>query len=262
MSFQRIRRQKSDSFTTIDNFVVRDKTLSLKAKGLLLTVMGLPETWDFSIAGIVSIVKEGNDAIYSAIRELSEGGYVTTEAVRDKGRFVEYAYKFHERPINRGVEPYREKPHTENPDTEKPHTENRTQLKKQLINETLNQKTINASDQTIEISTTIASNIDSYDPAGMLFDAFPQFQFHTTHIGFIEAQVTDCDRDREAWRLTVEKYQQNFNLQTKAYIPTKISNVLDTFRAIRDRIPEKKQTPGWQDELNSQAEICKPLYVG
>lgn len=262
MSFQRFRRNKNASFSTIDNTVTHDRNLSLKAKGLILTIMGLPDDWDFSVRGIVSIVKEGKAAVYSAIAELREAGYVKRSAKYENGKIVEWVYDFYERPMVIDDELLTDFQELENLEVGNLDIENRTQLKKQLINETLNQETINASDQKIEISTTIASSIDSYDPAGMLFDAFPQFQFHTTHIGFIEAQVTDCDRDREAWRLTVEKYQQNFNLQTKAYIPTKISNVLDTFRAIRDRIPEKKQAPGWQDELNSQAEICKPVYVG
>lgn len=271
MTFERVRRQKDDSFTTINNFVIRDKTLSLKAKALLLTVMGLPDTWDFSVAGIVAIVKEGKAAVYSALNELCEAKYVEKRTVREKGQFCEIVYTFHEQPINRAFEPhtdfpYTEKPDTDNPDTEKPDTDNRTQLKKHLIKETMNQETMNARDQKIEISTTIATNIGigTYDPAGMLFDAFPQCQFHTTHIGFIESAVSDSARDREAWRLTVEKYQMNFDLEKKAYIPTKIGNVLDTFRSIRDRLPEPKQTdnPDWKDALNQQAEICKPIYVG
>lgn len=117
---------------------------------------------------------------------------------------------------------------------------------------------VTTSSANIEISSTIAG----FDPVGILLDTFPEVSFFPAQLGSIVSEVKDCDRDREAWRLTIEKYKLNFNPMTKSYVPSKVGNLIEVYRAIRDRIPEKKEAPGWQDELNSQAEICKPVYVG
>lgn len=262
MSFQRFRRNKSASFSTIDNTVTRDKNLSLKAKGLILTVMGLPENWDFSVQGIVAIVKEGKAAVYSAINELRAAGYVKRSAKHENGKIVEWVYDFYERPVFIDDDLLTDFQEVENQEVENQDIENRTQLKKHLINDLSNQETINTPEPKIEISTTIATNIEGFDPVAMLLDTFPEVPFVPTQLGFIESTVTDCARDREAWRRTVEKYQMNFNPVTKAYWPNKISNVLDVFRAIRDQLPDTKQEPEWLEVMKQQEDISKPVYVG
>ena len=104
----KVTRIKNNNYTTISNVFLRDKTLSLKAKGLLATILSLPENWDFSIKGICSVVKEGSTAIYSAIDELKERGYCSVEINRnEKGMIVGVDYTFYE-----------------NPNTENPHVEN------------------------------------------------------------------------------------------------------------------------------------------
>ena len=118
-----IFRKKDSNYTTISNVFLRDKKLSLKSKGFLAVVMGLPEEWDFSINGICAILKEGKSSIYSIISELKENGYCSIKACRtEKGKFMGNDYMFYE------------EPHTENPHTENPHTENQPQLNKDIIN--------------------------------------------------------------------------------------------------------------------------------
>lgn len=114
----RITRVKNKDYTTISNLFLRDKKLSLKAKGLLATILSLPEDWDFSISGICAIVKEGKTAVYSAIDELKEYGYCTVEVSRDEnGRITGNDYTF-----------------IENPYTENLNTDNQPQLNKDLTN--------------------------------------------------------------------------------------------------------------------------------
>jgi hypothetical protein len=134
-ALQRIRRVKNENFTTINNAVLRDTSLSLKAKGLMVMVMGLPETWDFSIAGLAKIVKEGKDSLYAAIDELERSGYVTkARRHNEKGQFMGVEYTFWEQRqfVN---SPFRDFPYTDSPDTAKPDTDNPTQLKKEGIKE-------------------------------------------------------------------------------------------------------------------------------
>ena len=95
----KVSRVKNANYTTISNVFLRDKNLSLKSKGLLATILSLPETWDFSIKGICSVVKEGTTAVYSAIDELKENGYCKVSVNRnEKGMILGNDYTFYENP--------------------------------------------------------------------------------------------------------------------------------------------------------------------
>lgn len=111
---------KNKNYTTISNEFLRDKSLSLKAKGLLATIMSLPADWNFSIHGFVEIIKEGETAVYSAIDELKENGYCCTEQARDdKGKIAGINYTFFENPDS--LDSYLqdlENPHGEIPDVD------------------------------------------------------------------------------------------------------------------------------------------------
>lgn len=90
----RIKVVKDTNYTTINNTIIKDKRLSLKAKGLFLTVMSLPDDWDFSVSGIASVLMEGEKAIYHAIKELIKLGYCQRERVYEKGKIKEWTYTF------------------------------------------------------------------------------------------------------------------------------------------------------------------------
>ena len=130
---ERITRKKNDNFTVIDNTILKDKRLSLKAKGLHTLIMGLPNNWDFSINGIVAISKEGRDAILTGVRELIKFGYCTKKKIRQEGKFGGVDYTFYE--IPKGTTPQREKPFTDNPFTDYP-----LQLSTQLIKNEINKE--------------------------------------------------------------------------------------------------------------------------
>ena len=123
-----VKREKSKNYTTISNVFLRDKNLSIKAKGLLAVVMSLPEDWDFTINGICSVLKEGKTAIYSAIQELKDCGYCNVDICRnEKGIITGNDYTFREFP-NEG-NPYSEEPHSDFR-----HTGNPTQIIKEETN--------------------------------------------------------------------------------------------------------------------------------
>ena len=95
------RVHKTRDFTVMSNHHLRDKNLTLKAKGLLSVILSLPDDWKYSIAGLASICKEGTSAVKSALQELTDAGYVTVTKLypnqTDTGR-IEYVYDIHERP--------------------------------------------------------------------------------------------------------------------------------------------------------------------
>ena len=103
------RVEKDKNYTTMSNFHLRDPNLSNKARGLLSTMLSLPETWDYTTRGLAMICKDGVDGITAQLKELEEYGYLVRHRLRDRhGRIVDMEYIIYERP------------HTVSPDTEKP----------------------------------------------------------------------------------------------------------------------------------------------
>ena len=124
------RVEKNHSYTVMANHHLRDERLSLKSKGLLSLILSLPDDWRISIEGMTQFSADGKDAIRSAIRELTDAGYITrAQTHSEAGTFSGYDYIVHETPAaspSSGF-PTMEKPTTENPTTENPTTENPTQ---------------------------------------------------------------------------------------------------------------------------------------
>lgn len=70
------RVNKTTNYTVMSNYHLKDKRLSLKAKGLLSWMLSNTDDWDYSLAGIVACCKEGETTVNTALRELQEYGYV------------------------------------------------------------------------------------------------------------------------------------------------------------------------------------------
>lgn len=123
------RVERTSDYTVMSNYHLRDKRLSLKAKGLLSQMLSLPEDWDYTLAGLCYINRESKDAIRTAIRELEEAGYIRRRQTIDSGgKFAGNEYTIYERPQEPpSGEPSSEKPSSGNPTTGKPMPEKPTQ---------------------------------------------------------------------------------------------------------------------------------------
>ena len=132
------RVEKNKGYTVMSNHHLRNIELTLKAKGLLSQMLSLPETWDFTLAGLSHINREKIDAIREAIRELERAGYILRSRERDeKGRLRGADYIIYEQPQPLPVSdlptlenPTLDNPTQEKPTLEKPMLENPTQLNK------------------------------------------------------------------------------------------------------------------------------------
>ena len=121
------RVNKNKNYTVMSNYHLKDANMSFKAKGLLSMMLSLPDDWDYSIKGIVSISKENKTSIQSTLKELEENKYLKrTKNQNEKGQF-EYIYDIYEKPRT-------EKPCMENLFTDKPCTENMPQLNTNIQN--------------------------------------------------------------------------------------------------------------------------------
>ena len=97
--------EKDGNFTWMKNIHLRDRFLSLKAKGLMSVMFSLPKDWDCTITGLAYISKEGISAIRATIKELEAAGYITRERIRNgAGQLKDMKYTIHETPVNREPE--------------------------------------------------------------------------------------------------------------------------------------------------------------
>ncbi len=141
------RVEKNSGYTVMSNHHLRNRNLSLKAKGLLSQMLSLPEDWDYTLQGLARINRESIDAIRQAIRELEQAGYIQRSRERDeKGRLRGADYVIFElpQPIPASVSPTLENPTLENPTQENPTLENPMQLNKdKLITEKQKKERLN-----------------------------------------------------------------------------------------------------------------------
>lgn len=139
------RTHKNQNYTVMSNYHLKEKNMSLKAKGLLSVMLSLPDDWDYSLAGLVAICKENETAVKSAIKELKDFGYIRIDKLMpnetESGR-IEYVYNVFEQPQNISKQEHK-KQALENQPIENQPIENQVQLntKKQNTKE-LNTKKI------------------------------------------------------------------------------------------------------------------------
>lgn len=124
-----VKRKKNKNYTVLSNYHLRDKNLSLKAKGLLSIMLGLPEKWDYSTSGLETLSNDGNASVRSALQELEKHKYLNRDKIRDdKGRVVDWEYTVYENP-NDNKEEEKETPHVEIP-----HVDNQAQYNTKELN--------------------------------------------------------------------------------------------------------------------------------
>lgn len=141
-----IRVNNTKGFTVMSNYHFQDKEISLKAKGLLGLMLSLPSNWDYSVNGLVAIVKENKAAVQTALKELEEHKYLKRTRIQDEtGRF-DYIYDIYEKP-------YDKLPWTENQCTDIQCTEVRC---------TENQPQINTNKQNTNKQNTKELNTNEY----------------------------------------------------------------------------------------------------
>ena len=133
------RVERNTGYTVMSNHHLRNKELTLKAKGLLSQMLSLPEDWDYTLAGLSYINRESIDAIRTAVWELEKAGYITRRQGRDeKGKMTAIEYAIYEQPQPPALDcpvlenPTADKPILENPTPDNPTSENPTQLNKEI----------------------------------------------------------------------------------------------------------------------------------
>lgn len=147
------RVEKTKDYTVMANYHLRDARLSLKAKGLLSLILSLPETWDYTVAGLATMSRDGKDAVRSCLDELGGAGYIRRSRThKEDGTFGGNEYVVYEHP--QGVA---DQPSSENPTMDEPSSGNPT-----LGNPSLE----NPTQQNTKRQSTESNNIPPVSPAG------------------------------------------------------------------------------------------------
>lgn len=136
------RVEKTRDYTVMANYHLRDERLSLKAQGLLSKILSLPDDWDFTVAGLASMCRDGKDSVRSGLEELAVAGYIRRSRSHNAdGTFGGNEYTVYERPAEESDEPdglplsenptmapSSENPSLDKPTLAEPTMENPTQL--------------------------------------------------------------------------------------------------------------------------------------
>ena len=87
------RIEKTRDYTVMSNHHLKDRTLTLKSKGLLSMMLSLPDEWNYTTRGLAAICREGVDSIGAALKELEAHGYIRRTQLRDeKGKITDVQY--------------------------------------------------------------------------------------------------------------------------------------------------------------------------
>lgn len=164
-----IRIKKEKNYTVVDNGYLNDLRLSAREIGVMNKVLSLPDDWVFSVRGLTSLFKDGEDSIRSALRVLETAGYLVRKRIRNEhGKLGKMEYTFYERSISPS-NPEREKPVMEEknvslPELDYPDEGQKSQLStNRVITNNSNNYPINQDrameDRTVQ-EETVRNNID------------------------------------------------------------------------------------------------------
>jgi hypothetical protein len=158
------RVEKTKDYTVMANHHLKNKDLSLKAKGLLSQMLSLPDDWDYTLKGLSTINKESVDAIREAVKELERAGYIERTRSRNQmGHLKGTDYTIFEKPQ---LEPIREnpildKPIQDYPIRDKPILENPTQLNTKAFNTNLSKTYVENTHPSIRFKQNKTRSMDS-----------------------------------------------------------------------------------------------------
>ena len=200
------RIDKTKDYTVMANFHLRDKSLSLKAKGLLSLMLSLPEDWDYTTKGLAYICKDGVDSICAAVKELENAGYVQRKRNRNsQGRLTNVEYTILEKPIStpevpqaakRDKSPKRENPVLDNPVLENP----RQDIPEQDLPKQEKPAQLNTNTSSKEKINTDISNTHSFFPSADV----------TSDCGQTERRITSGDiRAQIEYEIMAQRYRRD-----------------------------------------------------
>ena len=136
-----LKNKTQGNYVNVYKGIAMDPALSLRDRGMMLTLLSLPDNWDFTTAGLRKILPDGKHSIKSSIDSLQRFGYLSKEQSRGEGGvFGENVIEVYETPYS----PFTDFRVSDNPVSVKPVAENQSQLNnKKVTNKKSNNKGLN-----------------------------------------------------------------------------------------------------------------------
>ena len=186
------RIQKTQNYTVLSNYHFKEKNMSLKAKGLLSLMLSLPDTWNYTIAGLVTLSKDGKDSVMSALSELEDFRYLERKrTTNEKGQFSGIEYLIYEQPQPIPEKPISANENSENSLAEKPRQLNTNELKTKFNKVIKNKDTKNINDY-----------ID-------ILDTIPDASLRNLYVSFIESRrISGTPISRKGFELLIERVRE------------------------------------------------------
>lgn len=132
----RIKKDYSKGFTTMNNTIVRDDSLSWKARGIFAYLWSMPDDWNFYETEVAKHATDGRQSLRTGLEELEKNGYLERTRSRDKlGKFGAPVWVLHDEPATTHS-PMSDYPTLDKPTSDYPTSGNRTLLNKYLTKET------------------------------------------------------------------------------------------------------------------------------
>lgn len=253
---------KTKDYTIMSNYHLKEKNMSLKAKGLLSVMLSLPDNWDYSIAGLVAISQENETAIKSALSELKQFGYLEVIKLMpnesETGR-IDYIYNVYEKPKQESGKQEVEKQEVENLPLEILEVENQGQLN--TNNKYNNINIINTKKQNIDYINNNSSSIEKCDT---IYDFLEQ-NFGRTLNGIEIEMIREWD-DNELTRYAIKQAVLNGKYNVK-YINTILVNYRNnSITTVQQAQEEEKKFKSKKEIKKSKTatmdETLKEIYNG
>lgn len=203
-----IIRDFGTNYISIPSNILQDKNISCKARGLYVTIMGLPRDLNLSIIGLNAILKESKNTIYTLLRELEEYGYVTrSQSKTEKGKFRSVVYTLHAC-STRNVE-----------ECNVLTTEKQFSSCDYHTKEKIKHKSLSIDDRAKEFYDTLAQYIDNHytkDMVESFFDYWSEPNPSRTKMRFELQKTWDVKRRLATWNRNNSKYGWKYNNDSRA----------------------------------------------
>ena len=216
------RVDKSRDFTVVANCVFKDRSLSAKAKGILVEMLSLPESWDYTLKGLTTLFSDGIDSIRQGINELEKHGYIVRERKRDaRGRLGGMEYVIYETPhIVREEDQTSQSVENFTPESPEPTTENPTQ------------------DSSVEEMPTVYKEINKYNKnKSMTFEInknsfLPEVSEDLEECAPVEnsgrKELSDTSRAREEIKKQIE-----YDVMVQRCLPSQLDELVEIMLEVR-----------------------------
>lgn len=79
-------------YISVSDYILNDKNLGVKERGLMVTLLSLPDGTPISVEYLTQILPDGKDKIRSTIKKLEELHYLKRVQLKENGRYNGYSW--------------------------------------------------------------------------------------------------------------------------------------------------------------------------